>query len=257
MDPPTCGAFSGKDRSPLFGSPGDGGTGASTPRGRKPLTLIAPSILAADFGRLAAEVQAVTAAGADWIHVDVMDGHFVPNITVGPLIVEAVRRATALPVDVHLMIEHPDRYLADFVRAGAHRVTVHQEACPHLHRTLQEIRELGALPGVALNPSTPVESIREVIPYLDLVLVMTVNPGFGGQRYIPTSTGKIRRTRALLEEEGMGGILIQVDGGVDALTAGEMAGAGADVLVAGSAVFRNAQGAGAGLATLREALHGE
>ncbi len=218
------------------------------------MTLIAPSILAADFGRLAEEVQAVDAAAADWIHVDVMDGHFVPNLTVGPLVVEAVRRATSLPLDVHLMIETPERYLADFAHAGADRITVHQETCPHLHRTLEQLRELGIPPGVALNPSTPVELIREVVPLLELVLVMTVNPGFGGQGYIPTSTAKVRRTRALLAQEGRGELPIQVDGGVDSSNAREVAGAGATVLVAGSAVFRHPGGAAAGLRSLREAL---
>ncbi|MFC1575218.1 ribulose-phosphate 3-epimerase [Gemmatimonadota bacterium] len=220
------------------------------------MTLIAPSILSADFGRLAGDVQAAQAAGADWIHVDVMDGHFVPNITIGPLVVRAVRRATHLPVDVHLMIESPERYLQDFVEAGADRITVHQETCPHLHRTLQQIKELGALPGVALNPSTPVESLADVIPDLELVLIMTVNPGFGGQAYIPNSTDKVRRTRQLLETRGRGKVPIQVDGGVDPLTAPVVAGAGADVLVAGSAVFGHPDGAGEGINALREALSG-
>ena len=220
------------------------------------LTLIAPSILSADFGRLAEEVQAVEAAGADWIHIDVMDGHFVPNITVGPLIVEAVRRATELPLDVHLMIEAPERYAEDFVRAGADRLTVHQEACTHLHRTLDGIRELGALPGVSLVPSTPVEALREVIPYLELVLVMTVNPGFGGQAYIPTSAGKLRRTRSLLGGGGRLDVPIQVDGGVDTSTAPLIVEAGADVLVAGSAVFLHPGGPAAGVRALRKALAG-
>lgn len=218
------------------------------------LTLIAPSILSADFGRLAAEVQAVEAAGADWIHFDVMDGHFVPNLTVGPLVARAVRRASGLPLDVHLMIEAPDRYLEAFVDAGADRITVHQEACPHLHRTLQAIRELGALPGVALNPSTPVEAIRDVLPELELVLVMTVNPGFGGQRYIPGSTRRVTELVNLLQREERREILIQVDGGVDSDTAPLVAGAGAEVLVAGSAVFDHPQGPAAGIRALREAL---
>ena len=219
------------------------------------MTLIAPSILSADFGRLAQEVQAAEAAGADWIHVDVMDGHFVPNITIGPLVTAAVRRATQLPVDVHLMIEAPERYLAQFVEAGADRITVHQETCPHLHRTLQQIRELGALPGVALNPSTPPECLGEVLPYLDLVLIMTVNPGFGGQAYIPSSTDKIRRTKELLLSAGGERIPLQVDGGVDPKTAPEMAEAGADVLVAGSAVFGHPGGAGEGIRSLRDGLN--
>jgi ribulose-phosphate 3-epimerase len=220
------------------------------------LTLIAPSVLSADFGRLAEEVQAVEAAGADWIHFDVMDGHFVPNITVGPLVARAVRRASALPIDVHLMIEAPDRYLGAFVDAGADRITVHQETCPHLHRTLQAIRELGALPGVALNPSTPVETIRDVLPELDLVLVMTVNPGFGGQSYIPRSTRKVKALAGLLHQEDRKGILIQVDGGVDSSTAPLVARAGAEVLVAGSAGFNHPKGPGAGVRALRGALPG-
>ena len=171
---------------------------------------IAPSILSADFGRLAAQVQEAEAAGADWIHVDVMDGHFVPNITIGPLITDAVRKATSLPVDVHLMIEAPERYLAAFTDAGADRITVHQETCPHLHRTLQQIRELGPLPGVALNPSTPLETVADVVSDLDLLLIMTVNPGFGGQSYIPTMTGKVGRARALLDERGRNGVELQV-----------------------------------------------
>jgi ribulose-phosphate 3-epimerase len=220
------------------------------------LTLIAPSILSADFGRLAEEVQAVEAAGADWIHVDVMDGHFVPNITIGPLVAAAVRRACTLPVDVHLMIEKPERYLKAFVDAGADWLTVHQETCPHLHRTLQEIRELGAAPGVALNPSTPVETIKDVIPELDMVLIMTVNPGFGGQRYIPNSTRKVEQVADLLRREGRGEVRIQVDGGVDATTAPTVAGAGATVLVAGSAVFGHPDGPGAGVRALRGVLQG-
>jgi len=218
------------------------------------LTIIAPSILSADFGRLADEVQAVEAAGADWIHVDVMDGHFVPNITIGPLVADAVRKATSLPVDVHLMIESPERYLEDFVKAGADRITVHQETCPHLHRTLQQIRELGALPGVALNPSTPIASLRDVIPYLELVLVMTVNPGFWGQAFIPSSTKKIRAARELLEKEGRGDVPVQVDGGVGPKTASTVVGAGANVLVAGSAVFGHPDGAGEGVRALRSSI---
>jgi ribulose-phosphate 3-epimerase len=218
------------------------------------LTLIAPSILAADFGNLARDVKAAEAAGADWIHVDVMDGHFVPNITIGPLVTEAVRKATSLPVDVHLMIEHPERYLQDFVRAGADRVTVHQEACPHLHRTLQQIRELGALPGVAINPSTPVWTLQDVLPYLELVLVMTVNPGFGGQAFIPSTTKKIRAVRDLLGEVGRGEVPLQVDGGVGPDTAALVVDAGANVLVAGSAVFGHPGGVSEGIRALRTSV---
>jgi ribulose-phosphate 3-epimerase len=218
------------------------------------LIFIAPSILSADFGRLAEEIQAVEAAGADWIHVDVMDGHFVPNLTIGPLVVEAARRATALPLDVHLMIESPERYLAEFVAAGADRISVHQETCPHLHRALQQIGELGALPGVALNPSTPVESIRDVVPLVELVLIMSVNPGFGGQAFISSSTEKIERARDLLDAAGRQEVPIQVDGGVDPITAPEVTRAGANVLVAGSAVFGHPGGPGEGIRALRTSL---
>ena len=218
------------------------------------MTLIAPSILSADFGRLADDVKAAEAAGADWIHVDVMDGHFVPNITIGPLVADAVRKATTLPMDVHLMIESPERYLEDFVKAGAHRITVHQETCPHLHGTLQQIRELGALPGVALNPSTPVSTLHDVLPYVELVLIMTVNPGFGGQAFISTSTEKIRATRELLKGAGRGDLPLQVDGGVGPATASTVVNAGANVLVAGSAVFGHPGGAAEGIRSLRASI---
>jgi ribulose-phosphate 3-epimerase len=221
--------------------------------GRTPVR-VAPSILSADFARLGEEVRAAEEAGADWIHVDVMDGHFVPNLTLGPAITEAVRRHTSLPVDVHLMIEAPERYVGEFVAAGADRVTVHQEACPHLHRVLEQIRELGALPGVAVNPATPVEVIRDVLPFVDLVLVMTVNPGFGGQAFIPTSPGRVARVRSLLDQHRPGEeVALQVDGGVDARSAGAVVGAGADVLVAGSAVYRHPQGVRAGIEAIRSA----
>ncbi|UCC83276.1 MAG: ribulose-phosphate 3-epimerase [Gemmatimonadota bacterium] len=199
--------------------------------------LIAPSILSADFTKLGQQIAEAEKGGADWIHVDVMDGHFVPNITIGPLVVEAARRATKLPLDVHLMIENPDRYLEDFVSAGADRLTVHQETCPHLHRSVQRIHELGARPGVALNPSTPVDTLVEVLPFLDLVLVMTVNPGFGGQSFIRESLPKITRLSRLLESAGLPHVHIEVDGGIDATTAPAVVEFGANVLVAGSAVF--------------------
>jgi ribulose-phosphate 3-epimerase len=215
--------------------------------------LLAPSILSADFGRLAADVEAVERAGADWIHVDVMDGHFVPNLTMGPVVVEAVRGATSLPLDVHLMIENPDRYLEAFADAGAAVLTVHQEACTHLHRTVQRIRELGVRPGVALNPATPVATLVDIVPFLDLVVVMTVNPGFGGQSFIGAGLDKIRRARALLDEARSGAAL-EVDGGVDADNAAGVVAAGATVLVAGSAVYRHAEGPAAGLAALRRGV---
>jgi ribulose-phosphate 3-epimerase len=212
---------------------------------------IAPSLLSADFGRLAEEVRAAEAAGADWIHVDVMDGRFVPNITIGPLVVEAVRKVTKLPVDAHLMIVEPERYVEAFAKAGADVVSVHQEVSPHLHRTLQAIRAAGAKPAVALNPSTPAESIEYVLADCAMVLVMTVNPGFGGQKYIPSCTEKIRRLRAQADRVNPA-LEIQVDGGVNAETAGAIAAAGANVLVAGSAVY-GAKDYRAAIAGIREA----
>ncbi len=216
---------------------------------------IAPSVLSCDFGRLADEIAAAEKGGADWIHVDVMDGHFVPNLTVGPLITRAARRATKLPLDVHLMIEAPDRYLGAFADAGADLLTVHQEACPHLHRTLQSIRELGVRAGVALNPGTPLDSVLDVLTGADLLLVMSVNPGFGGQAYIPASAGKVRRARELLDGAGSDAEL-EVDGGVDPGNVAELAAAGATVLVAGSAVYGHPAGAQAGIRALRTALAG-
>jgi ribulose-phosphate 3-epimerase len=197
---------------------------------------LAPSILSADFRRLGEEVAAVTDAGADYIHVDVMDGHFVPNITIGPLVVEAARRSTHLPLDVHLMISEPDRYLEDFVRAGASLISVHVEVLPHLHRTLQRIRELGVKASATLNPSTPLVTIEHVLEQLDMVLLMTVNPGFGGQEFISAVIPKIRDLRSMIDERGLT-IDVEVDGGINAETIGAVARAGADVFVAGSAVF--------------------
>jgi len=200
---------------------------------------IAPSILSADFGRLAEEVKAVEAAGADLIHVDVMDGRFVPNLTIGPVVVEAVKRATRLPLDVHLMIVEPEKYLADFRSAGADTLTVHVEVCPHLHRTLQQIRDLGARPSVVLNPATSLTTIEEVLGDVEQVLVMSVNPGFGGQKFIESSVSKIERLSAMLKARGLSKVDIEVDGGVNPDTAKRVVAAGASVLVAGNAVFRS------------------
>jgi len=197
---------------------------------------IAPSILAADFARLADAVARVEEGGAELLHVDVMDGHFVPNLTLGPPVVASLKHTTTLPLDVHLMITDPDRYLEAFVKAGALMISVHVEAVPHLHRTLTEIRALGAKAGVALNPSTPVAQIGEVVDLLDYVLIMSVNPGFSGQQFIPRSLRKIEQARALLTERGSQAD-VEVDGGVDASNAGALVKAGATILVAGAAVF--------------------
>jgi ribulose-phosphate 3-epimerase len=198
--------------------------------------LIAPSILSADFGRLAVEVTAAERAGADWIHIDVMDGRFVPNITMGPAVVKAVRAATTLPLDVHLMIVEPERYVGDFVDAGADWVTVHAEVSPHLQRTLAVIRQRGAKAGVVLNPHTPADVVRYVLDDADLILVMSVNPGFGGQSFLPAVLPKLRELRQRIEEHGAK-TLLEIDGGITPTTAGDAALAGAQVLVAGSAVF--------------------
>jgi ribulose-phosphate 3-epimerase len=195
---------------------------------------IAPSILSADFGVLAEEIARVEAAGADQLHVDVMDGHFVPNLTIGPPVIEAIKKRTHLPLDVHLMIEFPERYIPAFVSAGADLVTVHAEACPHLHRTLRQIKEVGAKAGVALNPSTPLTALEYVLDELDLVLIMSVNPGFGGQSFIPATYQKIRLLKALL---GARPSDLSVDGGVKVEHAAPLATQGATVLVAGSAIF--------------------
>jgi ribulose-phosphate 3-epimerase len=213
---------------------------------------IAPSILTADFGHLAAAVEAATDGGADYIHLDVMDGRFVPNITFGPKLVETVRAVTKLPLDVHLMIEEPDRYLADFANAGANLLTVHAEACVHLHRTVQRITELGCRVGVAINPATPVEMLREIVPFVDMILVMSVNPGFGSQRFIETSTSKLRRMRQVLDE--LNPLCdLEVDGGVDVHNIDDVVRSGANVIVVGTAVFNSRNTPGANIAALRKA----
>jgi ribulose-phosphate 3-epimerase len=198
---------------------------------------IAPSILSADFARLGEEVRAIDAAGADYIHVDVMDGHFVPNLTIGPLVVKALRQESGKLFDVHLMIAPVDPYIPEFAAAGADIITVHPESGPHLHRTIQMIKGLGKKAGVALNPATPVESLSQVLPDLDLVLVMTVNPGFGGQKFIETQLDKIRAVRKMIDTLGKQ-IDLEVDGGINAETAKQVVAAGADVLVAGTATFQ-------------------
>jgi ribulose-phosphate 3-epimerase len=221
---------------------------AAPPRGT---IRIAPSILSADFARLGEQVQAVEAAGADWIHVDVMDGHFVPNLTIGPLVVEAVRRVTSLPLDVHLMITQPERYIEAFVDAGADLVSVQVETCPHLHRTLHQIREAGARASAVLNPSTPALAVEPVLGDLDQVLVMTVNPGFGGQEFIESMLPKIATLRRWIDERGLA-VALEVDGGISRKTIARARAAGADVFVAGSAVFRESDYAAAS-AALRDA----
>jgi ribulose-phosphate 3-epimerase len=207
------------------------------------MKLIAPSILSADFAQLGQEIQAVEQAGADWIHVDVMDGHFVPNITMGPIIVEAARRSTRLPLDVHLMIENPDAYIPDFARAGADYVCVHAEAALHLNRTIQLIKECDAKPGVALNPATSLQTIDWILEQVDFVLLMSVNPGFGGQAFIDNSLDKITQLRHIIDSRNLA-TRIQVDGGVNEQTIAIISQAGADIFVAGSAIFgsQNYQG---------------
>jgi ribulose-phosphate 3-epimerase len=214
---------------------------------------LAPSILSADFGRLGEQVIEATRAGADYIHVDVMDGHFVPNITVGPLVVAAIRPHTTLPLDVHLMIESPEKYIQQFAQAGANIITVHVEVCPHLHRVVESIKELGVKAGVSLNPSTPLTAVDEVLSALDLVLLMSVNPGFGGQQFIEGTVGKIARLRNRLDELGLAAEL-EVDGGINAEIAPRVAKAGARVLVAGAAVFNKKESVSQALRRIRKSL---
>ena len=211
---------------------------------------ISPSILSADFTRLADQVREAEEAEVDYIHVDVMDGHFVPNITIGPLVVKALRPITKLPLDVHLMIENPDFYIEDFSKAGADIITVHQEATPHLHRTIQQIHDLGIKAGVSINPSTSVRTLDEIICDVDLILVMSVNPGFGGQSYIHSCTNKIRKVREMLDDRGVSADL-EVDGGVNVDTVNEVISAGANAFVAGSAIFNDKNSVAENVSALR------
>lgn len=213
----------------------------------------APSILAADFTRLGEQVAEAEAAGATYIHIDIMDGRFVPNITMGPFIVEAVRRATSLPLDVHLMIVEPEKHIQAFVDAGASLLSVHVEACPHLHRVLQQIRQAGVRPSIVLNPHTPAVAIKEVLPFVDMILAMTVNPGFGGQSFIPETLPKLREIRQMIESSGRT-IDLEVDGGIDERTAPQVVEAGANVLVTGTSVFRAPEGIAAALKGLRASV---
>ena len=219
---------------------------------------LSPSILSADFSKLGSDVRAAVDAGAEYIHVDVMDGQFVPNITIGPLIVKVlcpIADETGAVLDVHLMIEKPELMIPAFAKAGADIITVHVETCPHLHRTVQQIHELGVKAGVTLNPATSLSSIEEILPYIDMVLIMSVNPGFGGQSYIPTSTSKISRLRKMLDDLGRQDVDIEVDGGVKTHNAAEIAAAGANILVAGSAIFNDKKSIAENIADFRETLN--
>lgn len=215
--------------------------------------IIAPSVLSADMKKLGEQVQQADQAGADWIHVDVMDGSFVPNITFGPMIVKAIRQVTDLPIDVHLMILNPERHLQAFADAGTNHLTVHYETCPHIHRTLQTIRKLGMSPAIVLNPGTPINTLTNLTHDFDMLLLMTVNPGFGGQTFIQTMLEKIQRARSLFKQTGTNAH-IQVDGGISSKTIKACYDAGATNFVAGSAIFNHKQGISAGINALRDAL---
>ena len=218
-----------------------------------PRVRIAPSIISADFSRLGEHVAEVTRAGADYIHVDVMDGHFVPNITLGPVVIEGIRASTHLPLNVHLQIEEPDRLIPDFIKAGADHIIIHSEACLHLHRVIQQIKDGGLEVGIAVNPSTPLAAIEEVLRYVDIALVSTVNPGFGGQRLIPETLEKVSSLRSLLEQRGYTAA-IQVDGGINAETAPAAVRAGASILVAGSAIFNKTESVETAMKRLRDSI---
>ncbi len=214
---------------------------------------LAPSILSADFARLGEQVKEAEAAGADYIHVDVMDGHFVPNLTIGPVVVAAIRSATRLPLDVHLMIESPEKFIPDFAAAGADHITIHQEACVHLHHVVEQIKGLNKRAGVAINPATPIGTLEEILPFIDLVLVMTVNPGFGGQSFIETMPQKIAAMRKMIDARGLS-VELEVDGGINAAIAPRVVAAGARTLVAGSAIFNPRVSVAQAVNALRDAL---
>ena len=221
----------------------------------QPEVKIAPSVLSADFGRLGEQVAEAAEAGADYLHLDVMDGHFVPNITMGPVVVEGIRAATDLPLNVHLMIDRPERYISDFVKAGADHIILHSESCLHLHGAIHQVKDAGLQAGVAINPATPLAAIEEVLCYVDIVLVGTVNPGFSGQRMIPETLAKVSRLRRLLSERGYSA-RVQVDGGINADTAPDAVRAGATILVAGAAVFNPRESVAAALGRLRRSIEG-
>jgi len=214
---------------------------------------LAPSILSADFARLGEQIDEVARAGADYIHIDVMDGHFVPNISIGAPVVASIRQVTSLPLDVHLMIEHPERYISQFVEAGANIITVHVEASPHLHATIRAIKKLGVRPGVSINPPTPIGTVEEFLPHVDLILVMSVNPGFGGQPFIPETLLRIAHVRKVLDDRGLS-VELEVDGGINVDNAPDIVRAGANVLVAGNSIFKAKEGIGRAMRRLREAI---